>query len=225
MSVFKFKLIGVLSYLLHLHSLFLLQVRLTPVVPCPLGSPLDQALVGVSLCPPLVVDTHPFVLYLNFFPTLITVSCFPFSLLSVIDAVSFSTNAFALIYIYSVFLSSYSQPASYCKILFPMHFYCIQIQHTPMVFLYIQMYSLHLKLQQNIYVHVSLHSKYVIYKYGRSYACITFFIVLIYKRHSNKQKIGLIICSNIFLAHINLESNMPDLHITEICIHKNFKSL
>lgn len=87
------------------------------------------------------------------------------------------------------------------------------------------MYSLHLKLQQNIYVHVSLHSKYVIYKYGRSYACITFFIVLIYKRNSNKQKIGLIICSNICLAHINLESNMPDLHITEICIHKNFKSL
>lgn len=59
-----------------------------------------------------------------------------------------------------------------------------------------------------------------IYKYGRSYACITFFIVLIYKRNSNKQKIGLIICSNICLAHINLESNMPDLHITEICIHK-----
>lgn len=64
-----------------------------------------------------------------------------------------------------------------------------------------------------------------IYKYGRSYACITFFIVLIYKRNSNKQKIGLIICSNICLAHINLESNMPDLHITEICIHKNFKRL
>lgn len=66
-----------------------------------------------------------------------------------------------------------------------------------------------------------------IYKYGRSYiyACITFFIILIYKRNSNKQKIGLIICSNIFWAHINLESNMPDLHITEICIHKNFKSL
>lgn len=84
------------------------------------------------------------------------------------------------------------------------------------------MYSLHLKLQQNIYVHVSLHSSMFIYKYGRSYACI---IVLIYKRNSNKQKIGLIICSNICLAHINLESNMPDLHITEICIHKNFKSL
>lgn len=62
-----------------------------------------------------------------------------------------------------------------------------------------------------------------IYKYGRSYACITFFIVLIYKRNSNKQKIGLIICSNMFLAHINLESNMPDLHITEICIHKILK--
>lgn len=61
-----------------------------------------------------------------------------------------------------------------------------------------------------------------IYKYGRSYACITFFIVLMYKRHSIKQKIGLFICSNIFLAHINLESNMPDLHITEICIHKFF---
>lgn len=63
--------------------------------------------------------------------------------------------------LYLLFLSSYSQPASFCKILFPMHFYCIQIQHTPMVFWYIQMYSLHLKLQQNIYVHVSLHSKYV----------------------------------------------------------------
>lgn len=47
-----------------------------------------------------------------------------------------------------------------------------------------------------------------IYKYGRSYACITFFIVLIYKRNSNKQKIGLIICSNICLAHINLESSL-----------------
>lgn len=96
-STSKFNIIGVLPYLLQSHcGIFsFLQVRLIAVVPCPLGCPLDQALVGVSLCLPLVVDTHPFVLYITFFNINY---CIPFCYPPTIKHWSFSTNAFAFVF-------------------------------------------------------------------------------------------------------------------------------
>lgn len=119
------------------HFLFLLQVRLTHVVPYPLGSPagspLDQALVGVSLCPPLVVDTHPLCFIKRFFNVNYYI---PFCyLLNIKHWCSVLFDKCICFCIYTFILSSYSQPTSCGKILFPMHFYCIQIPYMAIAFL------------------------------------------------------------------------------------------
>lgn len=100
----------------------------------PTGFPTGPGTGGRFVVPSLGGRYPSFCALLKLFSNINNCILFSFFLIVSHYAVSFSTNAFALIYIYSVFLSSYSQPASYCKILFPMHFYCIQIQHTPMVF-------------------------------------------------------------------------------------------